>query len=43
MKKKEIKRKICNVLENVVRESVGRSAPSIFHEPKLPECLKKNK
>lgn len=43
MNKKSIKEKICKKLEAVVKESVGRSIPSIFHEPKVPECLKKNK
>lgn len=43
MKKKDIRKKVCECLEKVVKESVGRSIPVIYHEPKVPECLKKNK
>lgn len=43
MKINELKKKACRNLERTVRESVGKSTPIIFHEPKVPECLKKNK
>lgn len=43
MKKKEIRERICNKIEEVVKQTIGTSTPSIFHEPKVPECLKKNK
>lgn len=43
MKKNEIKNKFCKSLERLVKESVGRSVPIIYHEPKVPECLLKSK
>lgn len=43
MKKEKMKKRICDLLEKTVKESVGKSVPIILHEPKMPECLKKNK
>ena len=43
MKAKSVKKRVCTVIEKMVKNTIGRSIPSNFHEPKVPECLKKNK
>lgn len=43
MKKNELKKKVCGMVVKTAKESVGRSIPVIFHEAKVPECLKKTK
>lgn len=40
--KKYVSEKVCEAAVKLARNSIGRSIPAKFHEPKVPEALKKS-
>lgn len=40
--KKHVSEKVCEAAIRLARNSIGRSIPAKFHEPKVPESLKKS-
>lgn len=41
--KKSIKKKVSVFAKKVAEKSVGRSIPSMVHEPKMPKALKQDR